>query len=127
MEELKEAVENSKASENIETEGHPPAIQLEEASSKLSQLLLHQTELTSKLKALEEVEEVKGSEQNEIEEESELSREESIKTIGGDIPRTLSKEHVFKSEVFAGTLQRVLTAYAMYRADIGYVQGMSYI
>lgn len=59
--------------------------------------------------------------------DSKNSREESIKIIANDIPRTFSKEHAFKSEVYAETLQKVLEAFAVYRPDIGYVQGMSYI
>lgn len=59
--------------------------------------------------------------------DSKNSREDSIKIIATDIPRTFSKEHIFKSEVYGETLQKVLEAFAVYRPDIGYVQGMSYI
>jgi hypothetical protein len=55
------------------------------------------------------------------------TREESIKIIANDIPRTLSNEKIFQSEVYSETLQKVLEAFAVYRPDIGYVQGMSYI
>ena len=58
---------------------------------------------------------------------SKVSREESIKIIATDIPRTFSKEHIFKSEAYFETLQKVLEAFSVYRPDIGYVQGMSYI
>jgi hypothetical protein len=59
--------------------------------------------------------------------DSKYSKEQSIRIIENDIPRTFSKEHVFKSELYAVTLQKVLEAFSVYRPDIGYVQGMSYI
>jgi len=56
------------------------------------------------------------------------SKEDSIKIIENDIPRTFSKDHLFsKTGAFTENLRQILEAFAMYRPDIGYVQGMSYI
>lgn len=58
------------------------------------------------------------------------SREESIKIIENDIPRTFSKEapgFFSKDGVYYEKCLSVLEAFAIYRPDIGYVQGMSYI
>lgn len=58
-----------------------------------------------------------------------LAREKSIQIIDTDIPRTFPRlaglfqqggPHHYK-------LHRILEAFTMYRPDIGYVQGMSYV
>jgi hypothetical protein len=56
------------------------------------------------------------------------SRRQSIKLIEYDIPRTFPTLAFFHDggPLHVG-LVRVLKAYACYRADVGYVQGMSYI
>ena len=56
------------------------------------------------------------------------SREQSISLIETDIPRTFPMLGFFKvGGVYYEQLQRILESFAMYRPDIGYVQGMSYI
>ena len=55
------------------------------------------------------------------------SREKSILIIDTDIPRTFSSVEGFQSEKNCADLAKVLRAFAMYRPDVGYVQGMSYV
>ncbi|CAI2379821.1 unnamed protein product [Moneuplotes crassus] len=117
IEELNQLIENSKDAENIVPESDPKP-QLDKMSEKLTSLIRQRADLSIKLDvAMKELPPAEAG----------LTKEHSLKTINGDIPRTFSKEHVFKSEVFSKTMNKVLTAYAMYRPDIGYVQGMSYI
>ena len=58
-----------------------------------------------------------------------LAREKSICIIDTDIPRTFPKlAGVFqKGGAHNEKLHRILEAFTMYRPDIGYVQGMSYV
>lgn len=54
--------------------------------------------------------------------EDKSSKEDSIKIIENDIPRTFSKDHFFtKNGAFTDNLRQILEAFAMYRPDIGYV------
>lgn len=55
------------------------------------------------------------------------SREKSILIIDTDIPRTFSSVEGFQSDKNCADLAKVLRAFAMYRPDVGYVQGMSYV
>lgn len=55
------------------------------------------------------------------------TRERSILIIDTDIPRTFSNVPNFQSPETTDSLQRILQAFTMYRPDIGYVQGMSYV
>jgi hypothetical protein len=58
-----------------------------------------------------------------------LAREKSINIIDTDIPRTFPKlGGLFATETASQVkLRRILEAFTMYRPDIGYVQGMSYV
>ena len=59
-----------------------------------------------------------------------IDKEESLMLISLDIPRTLSSTSFFCSDSGCGVgerASRVLSAFACYRPDIGYVQGMSYL
>lgn len=57
------------------------------------------------------------------------ARERSILIIDTDIPRTFPKlGGIFQHEgIYNAKLYRILEAFTMYRPDIGYVQGMSYV
>ena len=57
------------------------------------------------------------------------ARERSILIIDTDIPRTFPKlGGIFQEEgIYHERLKRILEAFTMYRPDIGYVQGMSYV
>lgn len=57
------------------------------------------------------------------------ARERSILIIDTDIPRTFPKlGGIFQTEgIYNDKLIRILEAFTMYRPDIGYVQGMSYV
>lgn len=56
------------------------------------------------------------------------AREKSVSIIETDIPRTFPMLGFFKvGGVYYDHLQRILEAFTMYRPDIGYVQGMSYV
>lgn len=56
------------------------------------------------------------------------AREKSVRLIETDIPRTFPMLGFFKAGgVYYEPLQRMLEAFTMYRPDIGYVQGMSYV
>lgn len=57
------------------------------------------------------------------------ARERSILIIDTDIPRTFPKlGGIFQEEgIYNEKLRRILEAFTMYRPDIGYVQGMSYV
>ena len=95
-------------------EGEDVKAELEAKESELA-LVMTQLEVYTQQKAL-----VMGVGTN--------SKEESIKLIDTDIPRTFSQENLFADKsLFAEKLRKVLEAFAMYRPDIGYVQSMSYI
>ena len=61
------------------------------------------------------------------------SREDSLQIIDNDLPRTFSHDCDFFDESTAegrsnkATLRNILQAFTVYRPDIGYVQGMSYL
>ena len=55
-------------------------------------------------------------------------REKSISLIEQDIKRTFADLSLFQEGMkYHDALYKILRAFAMYRPDIGYVQGMSYI
>jgi|TARA_B110000285_G_scaffold212310_1_gene255737 hypothetical protein len=57
-----------------------------------------------------------------------LAREKSISLIEQDIKRTFGDLALFQEGMkYHDSLLKILRAFAMYRPDIGYVQGMSYI
>ena len=56
---------------------------------------------------------------------SALAKERSILIIDTDLPRTFPHLSALKPQ--EASLQKVLHAFTMYRPDIGYVQGMSYV
>jgi len=57
-----------------------------------------------------------------------LAREKSISLVGQDIKRTFAHLKLFQEGMqYHESLNRILKAFAMYRPDIGYVQGMSYL
>lgn len=56
---------------------------------------------------------------------SALAKERSILIIDTDLPRTFP--HLASLKQMQAPLQKVLHAFTMYRPDIGYVQGMSYV
>lgn len=57
-----------------------------------------------------------------------LAREKSISLIEQDIRRTFGDLDLFQEGMkYHESIFRILRAFAMYRPDIGYVQGMSYI
>ena len=60
---------------------------------------------------------------------SDYSREDCMRIIEADIPRTFPQLSFFKKNggPLYGPLLEVLQAYVCYRPDMGYVQGMSYI
>jgi hypothetical protein len=56
------------------------------------------------------------------------AREKSLQLIEQDIKRTFPQLNLFQAGMPQhDNLHRLLRAFAMYRPDIGYVQGMSYI
>lgn len=55
------------------------------------------------------------------------TREKSILIIDNDVPRTFARLSGFSTEDNMKALSSILQAFAMYRPDVGYVQGMSYI
>eukprot|EP00472_Partenskyella_glossopodia_P013023 CAMPEP_0197523654 /NCGR_PEP_ID=MMETSP1318-20131121/8539_1 /TAXON_ID=552666 /ORGANISM="Partenskyella glossopodia, Strain RCC365" /LENGTH=493 /DNA_ID=CAMNT_0043076413 /DNA_START=8 /DNA_END=1489 /DNA_ORIENTATION=- len=60
--------------------------------------------------------------------EDEFSREDSMRIIQADIPRTFPQLKFFHQEGPLHTpLLEVLQSYVCYRPDVGYVQGMSYL
>ena len=57
-----------------------------------------------------------------------LAREKSISLIEQDIKRTFSNLALFQEDMkYHDSMLKILRAFTMYRPDIGYVQGMSYI
>jgi hypothetical protein len=57
-----------------------------------------------------------------------LAREKSISLIEQDINRTFGDLKLFQVGMkYNESINRLLKAFAMYRPDIGYVQGMSYL
>ena len=58
-----------------------------------------------------------------------IGREESLRGIGMDLPRTLPRLSLFgkRGEPFYQQLREVLEVFTCYRPDVGYVQGMSYL
>ena len=57
-----------------------------------------------------------------------LAREKSISLIAQDIARTFPEMELFQEGMkYHENIFKILRAFAMYRPDIGYVQGMSYI
>jgi len=57
-----------------------------------------------------------------------LGREGSVQLIHLDLPRTFPMLSIFqKGGPYHQCLANVLEAYACYRPDVGYVQGMSYV
>ena len=55
-------------------------------------------------------------------------REKSISLIDQDIKRTFAELNLFQEGMkYNESIQKILRGFAMYRPDIGYVQGMSYI
>ena len=56
------------------------------------------------------------------------AREKSISLIEQDIKRTFAELNLFQEGMkYHENIFKILRAFAMYRPDIGYVQGMSYI
>jgi hypothetical protein len=125
VEQLAKKVEDYKANEKTQTEEknidkEKGLNDYETTVKKLNDLTKQKEELDIKHQSLSrDLKLIMGDLKN--------SKEESIRIIANDIPRTFSSEHVFKSELYADTLQKVLEAFSVYRPDIGYVQGMSYI
>ena len=57
-----------------------------------------------------------------------LAREKSISLIAQDIRRTFPDLELFQDGMkYNESINKLLKAFAMYRPDIGYVQGMSYL
>jgi hypothetical protein len=57
-----------------------------------------------------------------------VGREPSLRLIAVDIPRTYPTLAFFHADgPLAAPLHRVLEAYACFRPDVGYIQGMSYL
>mmetsp|Transcript_17980 Transcript_17980/g.26949 ORF Transcript_17980/g.26949 Transcript_17980/m.26949 type:complete len:491 (+) Transcript_17980:102-1574(+) len=62
------------------------------------------------------------------EDDDEGSREDSMRIIQADIPRTFPQLKFFHQEgPFHEPLLQILQSYVCYRPDVGYVQGMSYL
>jgi len=63
-----------------------------------------------------------------LDREDEMSREDSMRIIQADIPRTFPQLKFFHPEgPMHEPLLQILQAYVCYRPDVGYVQGMSYL
>jgi hypothetical protein len=57
-----------------------------------------------------------------------LGKRKSLHYINIDLPRTFPKLSFFKEgSPMCADLKKLLMAYAFYRPDVGYIQGMSYI
>ena len=57
-----------------------------------------------------------------------LAREKSISLIEQDVKRTFAELKLFQDGMkYNQSIFKILKAFAMYRPDIGYVQGMSYL
>lgn len=128
IEELKKQLESDEDNSENVGQDKDPKQEIEEALKKLEQFKVDKK--ANRLKELTRDANLITGNDNLFSNSTDFkikSREESIRIIANDIPRTFSKDHVFKSEVYSETLQKVLEAFAMYRPDIGYVQGMSYI
>lgn len=57
-----------------------------------------------------------------------IGKEKTFTLVDGDVPRTFSQLKIFTSEgPFYRSLIEVLEIYSLYRLELGYIQGMSYI
>ena len=57
-----------------------------------------------------------------------LGKEKTLDLVDGDVPRTFASLKIFTKEgPFYELLIEVLETYTLYRLDVGYVQGMSFI